>query len=28
LRMLAIPQDAPNDNVVIPGDVEEVQESI
>jgi cell division protein FtsI (penicillin-binding protein 3) len=28
LRMLAIPQDAPNDNVVIPGDVVEVQESI
>lgn len=28
LRMLAIPQDAPNDNVVIQGDVEEVQESI
>jgi cell division protein FtsI (penicillin-binding protein 3) len=28
LRMLAVPQDAPNDNVVIPGDVVEVQESI
>lgn len=28
LRMLAIPQDAPNDNVVIQSDVEEVQESI
>jgi len=28
LRMLAIPQDAPNDNVVIQGDVVEVQESI
>ncbi|WP_047551318.1 peptidoglycan D,D-transpeptidase FtsI family protein [Methylotenera sp. G11] len=28
LRMLAIPQDAPNDNVVIQGDVAEVQESI
>jgi cell division protein FtsI (penicillin-binding protein 3) len=28
LRMLAIPQDAPNDNVVIPSDVEELQESI
>lgn len=28
LRMLAVPQDAPNDNVVIPSGVEEVQESI
>ena len=28
LRMLAVPQDAPNDNVVIPNDVVEVQESI
>lgn len=28
LRMLAIPQDAPNDNVVISNDVEEVKESI
>jgi cell division protein FtsI (penicillin-binding protein 3) len=28
LRMLAVPQDAPNDNVVIPSDVVEVQESI
>lgn len=28
LRMLAVPQDAPNDNVVIPGDVEDVKESI
>lgn len=28
LRMLATPQDAPNNNVVIPSDVEEVKESI
>ena len=28
LRMLAIPQDAPNNNVVIPSDVDEVKESI
>lgn len=28
LRMLSVPQDAPNDNVVIPSDVEDVQESI
>ncbi len=28
LRMLSIPQDAPNNNVVIPSDVEEVKESI
>jgi cell division protein FtsI (penicillin-binding protein 3) len=28
LRMLAVPQDAPNDNVVIQNDVVEVQESI
>lgn len=28
LRMLAIPQDAPNNNVVIPNDVDEVKESI
>lgn len=28
LRMLAIPQDAPNNNVVIPSDVEDVKESI
>ncbi len=27
LRMLAIPQDAPNNNIVIPGDVEDVKES-
>lgn len=27
LRMLAIPQDAPNNNVVIPGDAEDVKES-
>lgn len=28
LRMLAVPQDAPNNNVVIPNDVDEVKESI
>lgn len=28
LRMLSVPQDAPNNNVVIPSDVEDVKESI
>ena len=28
LRMLAVPQDAPNNNIVIPADVEELKESI
>ncbi len=28
LRMLSVPQDAPNNNVVIPNDVEDVKESI
>ncbi len=28
LRMLSVPQDAPNDNIVIPAGVEDVQESI
>jgi cell division protein FtsI (penicillin-binding protein 3) len=28
LRMLSVPQDAPNNNVVIPNDVDEVKESI
>ena len=28
LRMLAVPQDAPNNNVVIPPDVEDVKEAI
>jgi len=28
LRMLAVPQDAPNNNVVISSDVEDVKESI
>ena len=28
LRILAVPQDAPSNNVVIPADLEEVQESI
>jgi cell division protein FtsI (penicillin-binding protein 3) len=28
LRMLSVPQDAPNNNVVIPSGVEDVKESI
>jgi cell division protein FtsI (penicillin-binding protein 3) len=28
LRMLAVPQDAPNNNIVIPADVEDVKEIV